>query len=50
MTTLDPDTAARDPHMLRRINLELKGLFALNCDVARPGRIAVGDRVELAPP
>jgi uncharacterized protein len=50
MTTLDPDTAVRDQDVLRRINLELGGLFALNCDVARPGRIAVGDRVELVPP
>jgi hypothetical protein len=50
MTTLDPDTAARDAAVLRRINVELKGLFALNCDVARPGRVAVGDRVELVPP
>jgi uncharacterized protein YcbX len=49
MTTLDPDTADVDPDVLRRVNAELDGLFALNCDVVEPGRVAVGDAVELVP-
>ena len=48
VTTIDPDSQAIDPEVLRRINDELEGLAALNCRVARPGRVAVGDRVELA--
>ena len=47
MTTIDPDTQELDPGVLRRINAEYDSLFALNCEVARPGRIAVGDPVEL---
>ena len=48
MTTFDPDTLDQDPDVLRRINSELGGLAALNCSVERPGRIALGDPVELA--
>jgi uncharacterized protein len=47
MTTFDPDTLDQDPDVLRRINSELGGLAALNCSVERPGRIALGDPVEL---
>ena len=47
LTTIDPDTQEPDPDVLRRVNAELDGLFARNCWVARPGRIAVGARVEL---
>jgi uncharacterized protein len=47
LTTFDPDTQEQDPDVLRRVNAELHGLFARNCWVARPGRIAVGDPVEL---
>jgi uncharacterized protein len=47
LTTYDPDTQAQDPNVLRRVNAELDGLFARNCWVASPGRIAVGDPVEL---
>jgi hypothetical protein len=47
LTTFDPDTREQDPDVLRRVNSELGGLFARNCWVTRPGRIAVGDRVEL---
>ena len=47
MTTFDPDTLEQDPNVLRRINSELGGLAALNCGVERPGRIAIGDPVEL---
>ena len=49
ITTLAPDTAEVDPGVLRRINTELDGRFALNCDVAEPGRVAVGDRANLMP-
>ena len=47
LTTIDPDTQEQDPDVLRRVNAELDGRFARNCWVARPGRIAVGDRAEL---
>jgi hypothetical protein len=47
LTTFHPDTREQDPDVLRRVNAELDGLFARNCWVAAPGRIAVGDRVEL---
>jgi uncharacterized protein len=48
MTTIDPDTLEQDPGVLRRINESFGGRIALNCTVARPGRLAVGDRVELS--
>jgi uncharacterized protein YcbX len=47
LTTFHPDTREQDPDVLRRVNAELDGLFARNCWVAEPGRIAVGDPVEL---
>jgi hypothetical protein len=47
LTTFDPDTQEQDADVLRRVNAELDGLFARNCWVAAPGRIAVGDPVEL---
>jgi uncharacterized protein len=47
ITTIDPDSAEVDPDVLRRINAELDGRFALNCDVAEPGRVVVGDEAEL---
>jgi uncharacterized protein YcbX len=47
LTTFDPDTREQDPDVLRRVNAELDGLFARNCWVSAPGRIAVGDPVEL---
>ena len=47
LTTFDPDTQEQDPDVLRRVNAELDGLFARNCWVAAPGRITVGDPVEL---
>ena len=47
MTTIDPDTLEIDADVLRRINAELYGRAALNTAVERPGRIAVGDPVEL---
>lgn len=50
VTTFDPDTIEQDPDVLRMINDDFGGLAALNCNVARPGRIAVGDAVELTKP
>jgi hypothetical protein len=47
MTTIDPDTLELDPDVLRRINRDYDELFALNCNVAQPGRISVGDEVRL---
>jgi uncharacterized protein len=50
MTTVHPDTLERDPEVLRDIGRRFGGRLALNADVARPGAIAVGDRVTLVPP
>ncbi|HEY4279480.1 MAG TPA: MOSC N-terminal beta barrel domain-containing protein [Conexibacter sp.] len=47
MTTIDPDTMAVTPDVLRRVNGDYDGRFALNCWVAEPGEAAVGDPVEL---
>ena len=47
MTTYDPDTQVQDLSVLRRIASEFGGRMALDCDVLRGGRIAVGDPVEL---
>jgi hypothetical protein len=47
MTTFDPDTLDQDPDVLRRINAELDRTAALSSWVERPGRVAVGDPVEL---
>jgi uncharacterized protein YcbX len=47
MTTFDPDTAEQDTGVLLRIHRELDGLFALDCEVVRPGDVEVGDPVEL---
>lgn len=47
LTTFHPDTREQDPDVLRRVNADLGGLFARNCWVVAPGRIAVGDPVEV---
>jgi len=47
MTTLDPDTLEQDHRVLQRIVDEFDGRTALDCSVLDPGRIAVGDPVEL---
>ena len=49
MTTVDPDTLERDSEVLRDIGRRFRGRLALNADVARPGAIAIGDPVRLAP-
>jgi len=45
MTTVDPDTLAVDPEVLRDIGRRFGGRLALNAGVVRGGAIAVGDRV-----
>ena len=47
MTTFDPDTQEQDLSVLRRIRDEFGGTMALDCDVIRGGRIALGDAVVL---
>jgi uncharacterized protein YcbX len=47
MTTVDPDTLAVDPDVLRDIGRRFGGRLALNAEVLRPGDVAVGDEVTL---
>jgi uncharacterized protein YcbX len=47
ITTVDPDTLEIDPDILRDINTRFDGDIALDGLVTRPGRIAVGDAVEV---
>lgn len=47
MTTIDPDTGEQDLDVLRTIRHRFDGTMALDCWVARGGRIRIGDRVEL---
>ncbi|HYV85150.1 MAG TPA: MOSC N-terminal beta barrel domain-containing protein [Patescibacteria group bacterium] len=47
MTTVDPDTLAQDPSVLRGIVDRFGGTLALNCSVLRGGMLTVGDPVEL---
>jgi uncharacterized protein YcbX len=47
MTTFDPDSGRRDLNVLRRIQREFNGKLGLNCYVVTPGRVSVGDIVEL---
>ena len=47
MTTVDPDTLAVDPEVLRDIVRRFGGKLALNAEVVRAGTIRVGDRVTL---
>jgi len=47
MTTVDPDTLAVDPEVLRDIGRRFGGRLALNAEVLRPGAVAVGDEVKL---
>ncbi len=45
VTTIDPDTAAVDPEVLRRVNDEFGGIMGMYCAVVKPGTIAVADEV-----
>lgn len=47
MTTFHPDTQEQDPSVLQRILNELDGATALDSSVIAPGRIRVGDPVEV---
>jgi uncharacterized protein YcbX len=47
VTTIHPDTGRQDLDVLRHIRHEFDGRLALNCWVAQPGTIRVGDRAEL---
>ena len=50
MTTFDPDSGQQDLGVLRRIRREFNGRLGLNSFVITPGRVTVGDTVELVPP
>ncbi|MEO8362666.1 MAG: MOSC domain-containing protein [Vicinamibacteria bacterium] len=47
MTTVDPDTLAVDPNVLKDIGRRFGGRLALNAEVLKPGRVSVGDEVRL---
>ena len=47
MTTFDPDTAEQDTEVLLEIHREFDGRLALDCEVIKPGKLRVGDAVEL---
>ena len=47
VTSIDPDTGAKDSEIFRSIHRDFNGQLALNCWVIRPGNIQVGDAVEL---
>ncbi|HEY2014557.1 MAG TPA: MOSC N-terminal beta barrel domain-containing protein [Bryobacteraceae bacterium] len=49
MTTFDPDTGKQDLNVLRRVQREFNGRLGLNSFVVTPGRVSVGDQVELIP-
>lgn len=49
MTTFDPDTGKQNLGVLRRVQQEFSGVLGLNSYVITPGRVAVGDSVELLP-
>ena len=50
MTTYDPDSGRQDLTVLRRIRREFNGRLGLNSYVVSPGRVSVGDAVELILP
>jgi uncharacterized protein len=47
MITLDPDSAAREPAILRCVVQDFANEVGVRCTVATPGTIAIGDRVRL---
>lgn len=49
VTTIDPDSGAQDLDVLRGIRDVFGGRLALNSWVIEPGRVRMGDRVELVP-
>jgi uncharacterized protein YcbX len=46
--TRDPDTTEKHPELLRWLTRERQGRFGINARATELGRVAVGDRVELA--
>ena len=46
MTTVDPDTLEVNPEVLRDIGRRFGGRLALNAEIVRGGKLAVGDRVQ----
>ena len=50
MTTFDPDSGEQNLGVLERIRKEFNAELGLNSFVVAPGRISVGDAVELIPP
>jgi uncharacterized protein YcbX len=46
ITTIDPDTIAIDPDVLRRTNEAFEGIMGVYCAVAETGTIAVADEVK----
>jgi hypothetical protein len=50
MTTVDPETLAVDPDVLKDIGRRFNGRLALNAEVLAPGAIGVGDLVRLERP
>ena len=49
MTTVDPDTLAQDPRVLKDIVRRFDGRLALNAEVIQGGVLRVGTAVELLP-
>src|SRR6185369_4262195 len=47
MTTFDPDTAAQDVEVLKKIHREFGGRLALDCRVLEPGLAVEGDPVTI---
>jgi hypothetical protein len=47
MTTFDPDTLEQDPMVLLHVVRSFDGRVALDCWVAEPGEVRVGDPVEV---
>ncbi len=47
MTTYDPDSLEQDPTILQRIVRDFDGTIALDCWILEPGRIQLGDRVDV---
>lgn len=47
MTTFDPDTLEQDLGVLKRIVTDFDGTMALDAHVVQPGRVQVGDAVEV---
>ena len=47
MTTFDPDSQAQDSAIMHDIVRRFRGTLCLNASVVTPGRVTIGDPVEL---